>query len=107
MICKINSSISHDCAKVVSLCGQCMEAEHRYHSQSMMVPLVLLLAAALALLVYFQPHRPKNFPPGPPPIPLFGNLLELHLENPIADLERVSTNNRQMFVSDASDGYVG
>ncbi|CAG06313.1 unnamed protein product, partial [Tetraodon nigroviridis] len=60
------------------------------HSHNVMVPLVLFLAAALALWVYFQTHRPKNFPPGPPPIPVLGNLLELHLENPIADLERLA-----------------
>lgn len=66
-----------------------MAAKHHYQSHNMMVPLVLLLAGVLALLVYFQTHRPKNFPPGPPPIPLLGNLLELRLENPIADLERV------------------
>lgn len=65
-----------------------MAAEDRHHSHNMMVPLVLL-AAALALWLYFQTHRPKDFPPGPPPIPLLGNLLELHLDNPIADLERV------------------
>lgn len=66
-----------------------MVGEHQTHNHNMLVSLVLLLAAAFGLWVFFQIQRPKNFPPGPPPIPLLGNLLEIQLDNPIADLERV------------------
>lgn len=55
----------------------------------MFASVALLFLAGLLFLIISQTHRTKNFPPGPRPIPFFGNLLELNLENPIADLERV------------------
>ncbi|XP_075938366.1 cytochrome P450 2D15-like isoform X2 [Anarhichas minor] len=56
----------------------------------MLASVVLLLLAVLLFLHLFQTHRAKNFPPGPRPIPIFGNVLQLNLENPIADLERLA-----------------
>lgn len=74
-----------------------MVGERQAHNHNMLVSLVLLLAAAFGLWVFFQIQRPKNFPPGPPPIPLFGNLLEIRLDNPIADLERVKYQRSYCF----------
>ncbi|KAM6926541.1 cytochrome P450 2D15-like [Lycodopsis pacificus] len=56
----------------------------------MLASVVLLLSAVLLVLLLFQTRRAKNFPPGPRPIPIFGNVLQLNLENPIADLERLA-----------------
>ncbi|KAK2841901.1 hypothetical protein Q5P01_012101 [Channa striata] len=44
----------------------------------------------LLILLLFQSHRAKNYPPGPRPIPILGNLLLLNLENPVADLQRLA-----------------
>ncbi|KAG7329552.1 hypothetical protein KOW79_007726 [Hemibagrus wyckioides] len=30
-------------------------------------------------------QRPKNFPPGPPPVPIFGNLFHFNIKNPLKD----------------------
>ncbi|XP_078024362.1 cytochrome P450 2D15-like [Epinephelus lanceolatus] len=56
----------------------------------MSASVVLLLVALMLFLLFCQTHRAKNFPPGPRPIPIFGNLLQLNLESPIADLERLA-----------------
>uniref|UniRef100_A0A667WJS2 Cytochrome P450 2F2-like n=1 Tax=Myripristis murdjan TaxID=586833 RepID=A0A667WJS2_9TELE len=32
---------------------------------------------------------PKNFPPGPTPLPIFGTIFSLNLQNPLKDLERL------------------
>ncbi|XP_047452549.1 cytochrome P450 2F2-like [Mugil cephalus] len=56
----------------------------------MFASLALFLLALTFFLLLFQTRRPKNFPPGPRAIPILGNLLDLNLESPIADLERLS-----------------
>ncbi|TKS73756.1 Cytochrome P450 2D15 [Collichthys lucidus] len=51
---------------------------------------VLLVLAVLLFLLLFPTHRSKNFPPGPRAFPILGNLLELNLESPIADFEKLA-----------------
>uniref|UniRef100_A0A8C2FD76 Uncharacterized protein n=1 Tax=Cyprinus carpio TaxID=7962 RepID=A0A8C2FD76_CYPCA len=51
--------------------------------------LILVWICIFLLFLFIQIPRPKNFPPGPRPLPLFGNLLELNINNPLKDFERV------------------
>ncbi|XP_075998054.1 cytochrome P450 2J6-like isoform X2 [Genypterus blacodes] len=63
----------------------------------MLASVALFLVAFLLFLLLFRTARPKNFPPGPRPIPLMGNLLELSLENPLVDLERLAKQYGKVF----------
>ncbi|KAM4634055.1 cytochrome P450 2F2-like [Polymixia lowei] len=36
------------------------------------------------------PQRPQNFPPGPAPVPVFGNVLQLSMKDPLKDLNKLS-----------------
>ncbi|XP_029008901.1 cytochrome P450 2F2-like [Betta splendens] len=56
----------------------------------MFASVALFVAALLFLLLFFQTQKSNNFPPGPWPIPILGNVLQLNLTNPIADLERLA-----------------
>ncbi|XP_030632125.1 cytochrome P450 2F2 [Chanos chanos] len=59
---------------------------------------LILLWLCISLLAFLvRTRRPKNFPPGPGPIPIFGNLLQLNLENPMPDLERLSVRYGKVF----------
>ncbi|XP_013883934.1 cytochrome P450 2B1 [Austrofundulus limnaeus] len=55
----------------------------------MFVSIVLLLLCVWFLLLQLKARRPKNFPPGPPTLPVLGNLLNMNLENPLQDFERL------------------
>ncbi|XP_068169192.1 cytochrome P450 2F2-like [Antennarius striatus] len=56
----------------------------------MLESVLLILVAVWLLVLLSQNRRNKNFPPGPRTIPFIGNLLELNLENPIVDLDRLT-----------------
>uniref|UniRef100_A0AAY4DZH9 Cytochrome P450 2F2-like n=1 Tax=Denticeps clupeoides TaxID=299321 RepID=A0AAY4DZH9_9TELE len=59
--------------------------------------LVLLWICFSLLFFLLRTQRPKNFPPGPRILPLFGNLLQLNLANPMKDLERLSKQYGKVF----------
>ncbi|XP_063068222.1 cytochrome P450 2F2-like [Engraulis encrasicolus] len=59
----------------------------------------LILLSVISCLLYFlfNTQRPDKFPPGPRPLPLFGNLLDLNLLNPLDDLQRLSDQYGRIF----------
>uniref|UniRef100_A0A3P8U6A8 Uncharacterized protein n=1 Tax=Amphiprion percula TaxID=161767 RepID=A0A3P8U6A8_AMPPE len=54
----------------------------------MFLSLVLLGLCICFIILQLRPRRPKNFPPGPPVLPILGNILHLNLQNPLEDLEK-------------------
>uniref|UniRef100_A0A672SLX9 Cytochrome P450, family 2, subfamily X, polypeptide 9 n=1 Tax=Sinocyclocheilus grahami TaxID=75366 RepID=A0A672SLX9_SINGR len=59
--------------------------------------LILLWICIFLLFLFIQIPRPKNFPPGPRPLPLFGNLLELNINNPLKDFERLANRYGKVY----------
>uniref|UniRef100_A0A3B5BH53 Cytochrome P450 2F2 n=1 Tax=Stegastes partitus TaxID=144197 RepID=A0A3B5BH53_9TELE len=55
----------------------------------MFLSVVLLLLCIFFIILQLKSRRPKNFPPGPPTLPIVGNLLQLNLHNPLEDFERL------------------
>ncbi|KAJ8280658.1 hypothetical protein GJAV_G00057430 [Gymnothorax javanicus] len=59
---------------------------------------VILLWVILSLLfLHLRTRRPKNFPPGPQPLPIFGTLLQLNWANPLNDLKKLSQRYGNVF----------
>ncbi|KAF5897981.1 cytochrome P450 2F2-like [Clarias magur] len=51
----------------------------------------ILVVFCICLLFFFiRIQRPKNFPPGPRPIPIFGNLIHFNIKNPLKDFEKLA-----------------
>ncbi|KAI4826141.1 hypothetical protein KUCAC02_021788 [Chaenocephalus aceratus] len=54
----------------------------------MFASILLLCVFEVFILLQLKSPRPKHFPPGPSPLPILGNILELSLDNPLRDFER-------------------
>ncbi|TRZ04418.1 hypothetical protein DNTS_013287 [Danionella cerebrum] len=63
----------------------------------MFTELLLLCLGAFFLFLHFRIQRPKNFPPGPTPLPFFGNLLQLNRRNPLNDIDRLAERYGSIF----------
>lgn len=63
-------------------------------NSTMIGSLLLLWVCVVSILLLLKSWRPKNFPPGPIILPILGNILELSLENPLKDFERVRKSLR-------------
>ncbi|XP_063065815.1 cytochrome P450 2D14-like [Engraulis encrasicolus] len=50
----------------------------------------LCAALLVLLLLLVTPQRRPGFPPGPPALPLLGNLLHLSMKDPMPDLEKIA-----------------
>ncbi|XP_041650584.1 cytochrome P450 2J4-like isoform X2 [Cheilinus undulatus] len=55
----------------------------------MFASIILLWICLIFIILQLKSRRPKNFPPGPPALPIVGNLLHLTLKNPLKDFERL------------------
>uniref|UniRef100_A0A3Q3EHU4 Cytochrome P450, family 2, subfamily X, polypeptide 7 n=1 Tax=Labrus bergylta TaxID=56723 RepID=A0A3Q3EHU4_9LABR len=51
--------------------------------------IILLWICVVFVILQLKSRRPKNFPPGPPILPILGNILNISLENPLKDFERL------------------
>ncbi|KAF4094308.1 hypothetical protein AMELA_G00011540 [Ameiurus melas] len=56
----------------------------------MLGSLILLGFFVCLFFLLIRIQRPKNFPPGPRPLPIFGNLLHLNIRNPLKDFEMLA-----------------
>ncbi|XP_069575532.1 cytochrome P450 2F2-like [Brachyistius frenatus] len=50
---------------------------------------IVLLCLCVFFILQLRSRRPKNFPPGPPIVPILGNIWTLSLDNPLKDFDRL------------------
>ncbi|NP_001243106.1 cytochrome P450 2X7 [Danio rerio] len=58
---------------------------------------VLILICIFLVFFLIRIKRPKNFPPGPPPVPIFGNLLQINMVDPLKEFERLAEKYGNIF----------
>nr|XP_055049023.1 cytochrome P450 2F2-like [Misgurnus anguillicaudatus] len=58
---------------------------------------ILVWTCIFILFLFIRIPRPKNFPPGPRPVPFFGNLLQLNIANPLKDFERLANRYGKVY----------
>ncbi|XP_073687965.1 cytochrome P450 2F2-like [Garra rufa] len=63
----------------------------------MLGSLILVWACIFFVFLFVRIQRLKNFPPGPPPVPLFGNLLHVNMANPLKDFEQFAEKYGNIF----------
>ncbi|XP_060784428.1 cytochrome P450 2F2-like isoform X2 [Neoarius graeffei] len=51
---------------------------------------ILAVVCVCLLFLFIRIQRPKNFPPGPQPLPIFGNLFHFNMKNPLKDFEKLA-----------------
>ncbi|XP_053362079.1 cytochrome P450 2F2-like [Clarias gariepinus] len=51
---------------------------------------ILVVFCVCLLFFFIRLQRPKNFPPGPRPLPIFGNLFHFNIKNPLKDFEKLA-----------------
>ncbi|XP_068996104.1 cytochrome P450 2F2-like [Embiotoca jacksoni] len=50
---------------------------------------IVLLCLCIFFILQLRSRRPTNFPPGPPIVPILGNIWTLSLDNPLKDFDRL------------------
>nr|QQL94706.1 cytochrome P450 2f2d [Lateolabrax maculatus] len=74
----------------------------------MFASIILLCIFIFFIILQFVSRRPKNFPPGPPVLPILGNLLNMSLENPLEDFEKLRKsygNVYRVILADYGSGW--
>ncbi|XP_060110157.1 cytochrome P450 2J6-like isoform X1 [Heteronotia binoei] len=57
----------------------------------------ILLLLSFILYLFWKTTRSKQFPPGPKPLPLIGNLLQFDMSNPLKDFDKLAQKYGPIF----------